>query len=125
MRPHYVRSRRATRLPSTLDWALRAEFAWRMGGGEAFVSLLWGALMLLAVAGIVIAQCGCAPRPQVVEPDHAPVPWCFAAVARFDGADQAAIGCFASPGLCANAQRRAVRWGGVAGLKEVGACQRR
>jgi hypothetical protein len=74
---------------------------------------------------LAIALAACAPRPQVAEPTAAPTPWCFAAVARFDGRDQAAEGCFASQALCGNAQRRAVQWGGVAGVKEVGACRRR
>jgi hypothetical protein len=85
-----------------------------------------GAAAILApLAAIAVALAACAPPPRPAEPPRAPVPWCFAAVARFNGADQAAVGCFASSPLCENAQRRAVRWGGVAGIKEVGACRRR
>lgn len=79
----------------------------------------------LAAVGIALALAACAPRPQAREPDHAPVPWCFAAVVRFDGRDHGASGCFETEPLCGNAQRRAVRWGGVAGIKEVGSCQQR
>jgi hypothetical protein len=74
---------------------------------------------LLLLAALV----GCAPRPQAVEPVASPVPFCFAAVARFNGKDQAAQGCFATAELCANAQRRAIRLGGLAGIRTVGACK--
>ena len=79
---------------------------------------------LLAVTALLLAACG-GPRPQAVEPALEPAPYCFAATARFDGRDQAASGCFETAALCGNAQRRAVRWGGVAGLREVGACRKR
>lgn len=75
---------------------------------------------LLLIATLV----GCAPRPQAVEPTEQAAPFCFRAVARFDGKDQAAVGCFATSGLCDNAQRRAMRLGGLAGLREVGTCRR-
>ena len=78
----------------------------------------------LALEGYI--ACGCAPRPQVVEPAGAPAPpWCFHVTARFDGRYQAGVVCGETEALCGNAQRRAVRWGGVAGLKEVGSCSRR
>jgi hypothetical protein len=77
------------------------------------------------IAVALLALVGCSPRPQAVEPvATAPTPWCFAATARFNGGDQAAIGCFQTEALCGNAQRRAVKWGGVAGVTQVGACGR-
>jgi hypothetical protein len=80
--------------------------------------------MLLATLTLEWLLSGCAPRPQAREPAAAEVPWCFRAVARFNGTDQAAVGCFATGQLCDNAQRRAVRLGGLAGLREVGTCRR-
>jgi hypothetical protein len=76
------------------------------------------------IAAALLALAACSPRPQAVEPiASAPTPWCFAATARFNGGDQAAIGCFQTEALCGNAQRRAVKWGGVAGVREVGTCR--
>lgn len=73
---------------------------------------------------IILALAACSPRPQALEPvAMTPTPHCFRLVFRFEGRDQAAMACAESPALCANAQRRASRWGGAMGAKEVGQCQ--
>jgi hypothetical protein len=80
---------------------------------------------LFAVALVLLlAACGAAPRAMAAPVPKA-TPWCFAAVALFDGRDQAAVGCFETEQLCGNAQRRALRWGGVAGVRAVSACEGR
>jgi hypothetical protein len=79
---------------------------------------------LLAVGIALLAACGAAPQA-LAAPAPKPTPWCFAAVALFDGRDQAAVGCFETEQLCGNAQRRALRWGGMAKLRAVGACEGR
>jgi hypothetical protein len=70
----------------------------------------------------ILLLCACAARPVVVEPAPSVTPWCFRATAMFDGKPQAALGCFATASLCGNAQRRAAKLGGLAGLREVGTC---
>jgi hypothetical protein len=79
---------------------------------------------LLAVGIALLAACGAAPRA-LAAPSPAPTPWCFAAVVRFDGRDHGASGCFETASLCGNAQRRALRFGGIAGVRAVGACEGR
>ena len=71
---------------------------------------------------LILALVACASRPRVVEPPPTVTPWCFRATAVFDGKPQAALGCFATAALCGNAQRRAAKLGGLAGLREVGTC---
>lgn len=72
---------------------------------------------------ILLALAACAAQPRIAEPPPVDTPWCFRAVAKFDGRDLAALGCFESAALCGNAQRRAASLGGMAGLKEVGTCR--
>lgn len=72
---------------------------------------------------ILLALAACAARPRIAEPPPTETPWCFRAVAKFDGRDLAALGCFESAALCGNAQRRAASLGGMAGLRYVGTCK--
>lgn len=66
----------------------------------------------------------CAPTPKVAEPVRAEARHCFFALAKFEGREQVARGCFQTAALCGNAQRRTVRWGGMAGVVSVGRCER-
>lgn len=88
---------------------------------------VWTMLLFVGVvtawAWLMLSSMGCSPRPATVEPPRSPTPWCFRLVFRFDGRDQSALACAETPTLCANAQRRASRWGGAMGAKEVGACR--
>jgi hypothetical protein len=72
---------------------------------------------------LILAMAACAAGPRIAEPPPTGTPWCFRAVAKFDGRDLAALGCFESAALCGNAQRRAASLGGMAGLRRVGTCR--
>lgn len=72
---------------------------------------------------ILLALAACAAQPRIAEPPPTETPWCFRAVAKFDGRELAALGCFESAALCGNAQRRAASLGGMAGLRSVGTCK--
>lgn len=67
--------------------------------------------------------CACAARPVVVEPAASPTPHCFALSFAFNGKTETAVACASSAALCANAQRRAVKFGGMMGAREVGQCR--
>jgi hypothetical protein len=74
---------------------------------------------------LLIALAACAARPQAAEPPVAPTPWCFRLVFAFNGKPESAVACGESLALCQNAQRRAVKFGGLMGAREVGRCQSR
>lgn len=78
--------------------------------------------MYKALAILVLVSC--AAKPQVLEPvQTTTAPWCFKSIVLFNKKDQVAIGCFESEPLCGNAQRRAIKYGGLAGIKQVGECK--
>jgi hypothetical protein len=72
---------------------------------------------------LILAMAACAAGPRIAEPPPTGTPWCFALRFSFDGKDESAVACSSSLALCANAQRRAVTWGGAIGAKEVGLCR--
>jgi hypothetical protein len=72
---------------------------------------------------ILLAIAACAARPVVVEPvATSPTPHCFALSFAFNGKTETAVACASSAALCANAQRRAVKFGGMMGAREVSTC---
>jgi hypothetical protein len=74
---------------------------------------------------LLIALAACAARPQAVEPAVAPAPYCFRLNLLGDGRTEAGEACGSTRDVCESVQRRAVRWGGMAGIKRVGACGRK
>lgn len=72
---------------------------------------------------LAMALIACAPRPRAVEPARSPTPFCFALRFAFSGKTESAVACASSASLCENAQRRAVRFGGMMGAREVGNCK--
>ncbi len=60
---------------------------------------------------VMFAACAPAPRSYTAPEQPSATPWCMRLVFHFDEA------------LCLNAQRRALRWGGMAGVREVGGCE--
>jgi hypothetical protein len=77
----------------------------------------------LAAVGLLLAAC--APRPQVVEPPRVEAPYCFAVQLAWDGRTEHGQACGSTSDVCESVRRRAIRWGGVAGLRAVGNCDRR
>lgn len=74
---------------------------------------------------LAMALVGCAPRPQAVEPPAVATPWCFAVALAWDGRTEAGEACGSTWDVCESVRRRASRFGGMVGIKEVGTCQRR
>lgn len=73
---------------------------------------------------LAIALAACASLPQVTEPKREATPWCFRLSLAWNGRTEAGLACGSTRNVCESVQRRAVRWGGVAGLRQVGACGR-
>jgi hypothetical protein len=76
----------------------------------------------LLLAATLIA---CAPRPAVVEPAATETPWCMAVTLAWNGRSEAGQACGSTRDVCESVRRRAVRYGAIAKITEVGACMRR
>jgi hypothetical protein len=77
---------------------------------------------LLAVGIALLAACCAAPRAMAA-PSPAPTPWCFAVSLAWDGRTEAGLACGSTLDVCQSAQRRALRWGGMGGVRGVGPCR--
>jgi len=86
---------------------------------------LISAIGYLAVLAVLLHECSCSSRAQVIEPKRAETPWCFAVALEWRDGTEAGQVCGSTLDVCESVRRRAVRWGGVAKLREVGACGRR
>jgi hypothetical protein len=65
---------------------------------------------------------GCTARPQAREPERGETPWCVSMRLKFDGESESGRVCASRLAVCQNVRSRAVRFGGAAGLTEVGEC---
>ena len=75
---------------------------------------------------ILLALAACAARPQAVEPvARAETPWCFSVSMAWDGRTEQGEACAVTKEVCESVQRRARKWGGMAGIKGVSACRAR
>jgi hypothetical protein len=82
------------------------------------------ARILAPIAALGLLLAACAPRPAVVEPAASPTPHCFSVRLAWDGKTEAGLACGSTADVCESVRRRAARWGGAAGIKEVGSCKR-
>jgi hypothetical protein len=105
-----------------MEFAKRQEWAGRITEPVPFATAsYWFWFLSAAVALLLVA---CAPRPRAGEPAHAEGGlWCMRLTLRFDGRDQSALACGETRALCENANRRAKRFGGAAGVTMVGECR--
>lgn len=78
-----------------------------------------------ATAVMLWLECGCAARPEAREPVQAVTPWCVAMQLSFDGKQESGVACASTLAVCQNVQARAIRFGSMAKITQVGACRRR
>jgi len=70
---------------------------------------------------ILLAACS-SPPVNYAEPEEAETPWCFAVGLRFQGDDEAGLGCGSTRELCEQARSTAIRTRRWTAVTTVGEC---